>query len=70
MPDPRRAYERSEQAPASREGRERVIVGRKSGYIRFVDVAFLFDCARSFGVQITLGRRVGQFVTAGATRAA
>jgi uncharacterized membrane protein len=65
MPHPRSSYERSEQAPASREGRERVIVGRKSGYIRFVDVEFLFDCAKSFGVQITLDRRVGHFVPAG-----
>src|SRR5271155_845708 len=65
MPHPRSTYERSEQAPASREGRERVIVGRKSGYIRFVDVEFLFDCAKSFGVQITLDRRVGHFVPAG-----
>jgi uncharacterized membrane protein len=65
MPHPRSSYERSQQAPASREGRERVIVGRKSGYIRFVDVGFLFDCAKSFGVQITLDRRVGHFVPAG-----
>src|SRR5271169_3303293 len=65
MPHPRGTYERSEQPPASREGRERVVVSRKSGYIRFVDVEFLFDCAKSFGVQITLDRRVGHFVPAG-----
>ena len=28
-------------------------------------LAFLFDCAKSFGVQITLDRRVGHFVPAG-----
>jgi uncharacterized membrane protein len=65
MPHPRGSYETSERIPASREGRQRIIVSRKSGYIRFVDVAFLFDCAKSFGVQITLDRRVGHFVPAG-----
>ena len=33
--------------------------------MRFVDVAFLVDCAKSFGIQITLDRRVGHFVPAG-----
>jgi uncharacterized membrane protein len=65
MPHPRGSYESSGPPPASREGRERVIVSRMSGYIRFVDVPFLFDCAKSFGVQITLDRRVGHFVPAG-----
>jgi uncharacterized membrane protein len=65
MPHPRSSYETSERIPASREGRQRVIASRKSGYIRFVDVAFLFDCAKSFGVQIALDRRVGHFVPAG-----
>ena len=66
MPHPRGHYERSEHATPSREGRERAIVARKSGYVRFVDVRFLVGCAKSFGVQITLERRVGQFVPAGA----
>ncbi len=66
MPHPRGSYERSEPAPPSREGRERVIVSRKSGYVRFVDVPYLVDCAKTFGVQITLDRRVGHFVPAGA----
>jgi uncharacterized membrane protein len=65
MPHPRSSYETSERIPASREGRQRVIASRKSGYIRFVDVAFLFDCAKSFGVQIALDRQVGHFVPAG-----
>ena len=65
MPDPLRSYERAEHAPPSRQGRERAIVSRKSGYIRFIDVGFLFDCAKSFGVQIMLDRRVGHFVPAG-----
>jgi uncharacterized membrane protein len=65
MPHPRGLSERSELPPSSREGRERVIVSRKSGYIRFVDAAFLVDCAKSFGVQITLDRQVGHFVPAG-----
>jgi uncharacterized membrane protein len=66
MPHARGVYERPLSNPALREGRERVIVGRKSGYIRFVDVRFLVDRAKAFGVQIVLERRVGQFVPAGA----
>ncbi len=66
MPDPRGSYEHSEHAPRFREGRERVIVARKSGYVRFVDVRFLVESAKSFGVQIMLERRVGRFVPAGA----
>jgi len=46
--------------------RERLIVSRKSGYIRFVDVAFLLDRAKYDGLRIVLERRVGQFVPAGA----
>ena len=49
-----------------RQGKECAIVSRKSGYARFVDVVFLVDCAKSFGVQITLDRRVGHLVPAGA----
>jgi uncharacterized membrane protein len=65
MPHTRSSSETTERIPVSREGRQRVVVSRKSGYIRFVDVAFLFDCAKSFGVEITLDRRVGHFVPAG-----
>jgi uncharacterized membrane protein len=66
MPHPRGSYEGSEQATPPHQGKERVIVSRKSGYVRFVDVAFLVECAKTFGVQITLDRRVGHFVPAGA----
>src|SRR5208282_1806350 len=66
IPHPRGPYERPEQAPLSRRWRERVVVSRKSGYVRFVDVSYLVDCAKSFGVQIALDRRVGHFVPAGA----
>jgi uncharacterized membrane protein len=66
MPYPRGSYEGSEQATPPHQGNERVIVSRKSGYVRFVDVAFLVECAKTFGVQITLDRRVGHFVPAGA----
>jgi uncharacterized membrane protein len=65
MPHARGLYEGPEQIPPSRPGRERVLVSRRSGYIRFVDVDFLTDCAKTFGVQIALDRRVGQFVPAG-----
>jgi uncharacterized membrane protein len=41
MPYPRGSYEGSEQATPSHQGKERVIVSHKSGYVRYVDVAFL-----------------------------
>lgn len=66
MPHAKLDYERAVSSAAPREGRERVIPSRKSGYIRFVDVRFLVECAKSFGVQIVVERRVGQFVPAGA----
>ncbi len=66
MPHPRGYYERSDRAASSREGRERVIAARKSGYVRYVDVQFLLASAKAFGVQISLERRVGQFVPSGA----
>lgn len=65
MPDPRGPYERPAGATHAREGRERILLARKSGYIRFVDVGFLVACGKSFGVQIALERRVGGFVPAG-----
>src|SRR5271167_3443724 len=66
MPHPRGTYEGTELAAPHRAGKERVILSRKSGYVRFVDVAFLLERAKTFGVQITLDRRVGHFVPAGA----
>jgi hypothetical protein len=60
------SYEGSEQATPSHQGKERIIVSHKSGYVRYVDVAFLVEWAKTFGVQITLDRRVGHFVPAGA----
>lgn len=65
MPYPRGRYERPEHAAPFFKARERFIVSRKSGYIRFVDVPYLVECAKSYGVQIVLQRRVGQFVPAG-----
>jgi uncharacterized membrane protein len=66
MPHPRSASEQPENAAPFREARERFIVSRKSGYICFVDVSYLVECAKTFGVQIILERRVGHFVPAGA----
>jgi len=66
MPYPRGSYEGSEQATPSPHGKERIIVSHKSGYVRYVDVAFLVEWAKTFGVQITLDRRIGHFVPAGA----
>jgi uncharacterized membrane protein len=66
MPHPRGPYERPDSAAPFRVGRERVVASDRSGYIRFVDIEFLVDCAKTFGVQIALLRRVGQFAPAGA----
>jgi len=66
MPHPRSASEQPENAAPFREGRERNIISRRSGYIRFVDIPYLVECAKSYGVQIILERRVGHFVPAGA----
>jgi uncharacterized membrane protein len=66
MPRERDLYEIAEPAEPFRDMRERLIRSRKSGYIRFVDVAFLLGRAKSHGLRIVLERRVGQFVPAGA----
>ena len=65
MPRPRGPYGIAERFEPLREMRERLIDNRKSGYIRFVDVAFLHERARTEGLRIVLERRVGQFVPAG-----
>jgi len=65
MPNPRGPSERPEHATPFREARERLIVSPRSGYIRFIDAAYLVECAKSYGVQIVLARRVGHFVPAG-----
>ena len=65
MPYPRGHYEPPEHAAPFLKARERLLVSAKSGYIRFVDVPYLVECAKSYGVQIVLQRRVGQFVPAG-----
>ncbi len=57
MPRLRGPYEIAERIEPLREMRERLIVNRKSGYIRFVDVAFLFERARSEGLRIVLEPR-------------
>jgi uncharacterized membrane protein len=65
MPFRRGPYERPEHATPFLQARERLIVSRRSGYIRFVDVSYLVECAKLYGVQIVLERRVGHFVPAG-----
>jgi uncharacterized membrane protein len=65
MPHPRAQYELSEQTTPIRVARERTIASRRSGYIRFVDVPYLVECAKSYGVLVVLERRVGHFVPAG-----
>jgi uncharacterized membrane protein len=66
MPHPRSVFEQPDNAAPYREGRERLIVARTSGYIRFVDVPYLLECAKTYGVQVILERRVGHFVPEGA----
>jgi uncharacterized membrane protein len=65
MPYQRGPQERPEHATPFLQARERFIVSRRSGYIRFVDVPYLVECAKSYSVQIALERRVGHFVPAG-----
>ena len=65
MPHPRGPAELLEHAAPFREARERFIVSRRSGYIQFVDVSYLVDRAKTYGVQIILERRVGHFIPAG-----
>ena len=65
MPHARGYPELPEHAAPFREAQQRSILSRRSGYIRFVDVDYLVDCAKSYGVQIILERRVGHFVPAG-----
>ena len=65
MPNPRGPSERPEHATPFREARERLIASPRSGYIRFIDAAYLVECAKSYGVQIVLERRVGHFIPAG-----
>ncbi|MGA8172986.1 MAG: DUF2254 domain-containing protein [Methylocystis sp.] len=65
MPHPRGAAQLFEHAAPLLKARERLIVSRRSGYIRFVDVPYLVDCAKAYGVQIVLERRVGHFIPAG-----
>jgi uncharacterized membrane protein len=65
MPHPRPLHQTSERPEPLREMRERRVVSRKSGYIRYIDVAFLLKSAKSDGVRIIVERRVGHFVAAG-----
>jgi uncharacterized membrane protein len=65
MPYPRGQAEQPEHAAPFRGAREGLIVSRRSGYIRFVDVTYLVECAKTYGVQIVVERRTGHFVPAG-----
>ena len=64
MPDPRGPFpfsERSEAPPAA----SGIILNRRSGYIRYVDIKRLLALAQAYGISLHLERRVGQFVPAG-----
>jgi uncharacterized membrane protein len=64
MPDRRGTFplaEHSEPAPAC----DGALIGRRSGYIRYVDIHRLLTLAQTYRVYVHLERRVGQFVPAG-----
>jgi uncharacterized membrane protein len=65
MPRHRQPLDLPEPVPSDMCEDEIVILNRRSGYIRFVDVNYLVSLARAWGVQIWLERRVGHFLPEG-----
>jgi len=65
MPRRRLSLDLPEAIPADTCKNEIVILNRKSGYIRFIDVNYLVALARAWGIQIWLERRVGHFIPEG-----
>jgi uncharacterized membrane protein len=65
MPRRRQSLDLPEAIPRDTREDEIVILNRRSGYIRFIDVNYLVALARAWGIQIRLERRVGHFVPEG-----
>jgi uncharacterized membrane protein len=65
MPSPRREsqMETGDSADPATWGMS--VLSEVSGYIRFIDLKRLLELATSYGVQVHIVRRVGQFVPAG-----
>ncbi len=64
MPYPRGRFEPLSRPPP-RDTLETPVLNRRSGYIRFVDLARLLYLAKSWHIQVRVERGVGQFVPAG-----
>jgi uncharacterized membrane protein len=65
MPRRRQSLDLPEAVPGGKCENELVILNRRSGYIRFIDVNYLVTLARAWGIQIRLERRVGHFLPEG-----
>ena len=65
MPRRRQSLDLPEAIPSDTCEDEIVILNRRSGYIRFIDVNYLVALARAWGIQIRLERRVGHFLPEG-----
>jgi uncharacterized membrane protein len=65
MPRRRQSLDLPEAVPGDKSENEIVILNRRSGYIRFIDVSYLVTLARAWGMQIRLERRVGHFLPEG-----
>jgi len=65
MPRRRHSLDLPEAIPRDTREGEIVILNRRSGYIRFIDVNYLVALARTWGIQIRLERRVGHFLPEG-----
>jgi uncharacterized membrane protein len=65
MPRRRAPLDLPEPVPTYTVEDELLVSGRRSGYIRFVDIDYLVTIARAYGVRVRLERRVGHFVPEG-----
>lgn len=65
MPRRRQSLDLPEPVPGETCEDGFVILNRRSGYIRFIDVDYLVALSRAWGIQIRLERRVGHFIPEG-----
>jgi len=65
MLHPRTGFPSSEALEIPNAAADIPILNRRSGYIRFIDVAQLLQLARAYRIRVRVERRVGQFVPAG-----
>jgi uncharacterized membrane protein len=62
MPRQRGPLDLPEPVPTYSAGEEGPILSRRSGYIRFVDIGYLLNLAKTYGIRVRLERRIGHFV--------